>query len=212
MATLTYDPTPADQPELRESEVEALRIGQEQADAEGQLLAGNFKTTEDLERAYIELRKEFSSRGSQQEEEGDEEEEDEEGEEEDTEEEDSPETLTEDQAIQLQNMVGGEKAYNDMLQWAGQNLSKEDCDVFDSVVGRGDPNSCLFAIQALNAKYQEAVGNDGRLLTGQGAVDKQDVFRSQQEVVQAMSDPRYEKDPAFRNDVYAKLERSNIAY
>ena len=53
MATLTYDPTPADQPELRESEVEALRVGQEQADAEGQLLAGNFKTTEDLERATL---------------------------------------------------------------------------------------------------------------------------------------------------------------
>ena len=211
MATLTYDPTPADQPELRESEVEALRVGQEQADAAGQLLAGNFKTTEDLERAYIELRKEFSSRGSKQEE-YEEEEEYEEGEEEETEEDDSPETLTEDQAIQLQNMVGGEQAYNDMLIWAGQNLSKEDCDVFDSVVGKGDPNSCLFAIQALNAKYTEAVGNDGRILTGQGAVDKKDVFRSQQEVVQAMSDPRYEKDPAFRNDVYAKLERSNIAY
>ena len=134
------------------------------------------------------------------------------GEEEEVEEDNSPETLTEDQAVQLQNMVGGAQAYNDMLIWAGQNLSKEDCDVFDSVVGKGDPNSCLFAIQALNAKYQEAVGNDGRLLTGQGAVDKQDVFRSQQEVVQAMSDPRYEKDPAFRNDVYAKLERSNIAY
>jgi hypothetical protein len=210
MATLTYDPTPADQPELRESEVEALRVGQEQADAEGQLLAGNFRTTEDLERAYIELRKEFSSRGPQQEEETEEEEAD--GEEEEVEEDNSPETLTEDQAVQLQNMVGGAQAYNDMLIWAGQNLSKEDCDVFDSVVGKGDPNSCLFAIQALNAKYQEAVGNDGRLLTGQGAVDKQDVFRSQQEVVQAMSDPRYEKDPAFRNDVYAKLERSNIAY
>ena len=210
MATLTYDPTPADQPELRESEVEALRVGQEQADAEGQLLAGNFKTTEDLERAYIELRKEFSSRGTQQEEPAEEEEVDDE--EEEVEEDNSPETLTEDQAQQLQNMVGGAQAYNDMLVWAGQNLSKEDCDVFDSVVGRGDPNSCLFAIQALNAKYQEAVGNDGRLLTGQGAVDKQDVFRSQQEVVQAMSDPRYEKDPAFRNDVYAKLERSNIAY
>ena len=211
MATLTYDPTPADQPELRESEVEALRVGQEQADAEGQLLAGNFRTTEDLERAYIELRKEFSSRGPQQEEATEEEEAD--GEEEEVVEEDnSPETLTEDQAVQLQNMVGGAQAYNDMLIWAGQNLSKEDCDVFDSVVGKGDPNSCLFAIQALNAKYQEAVGNDGRLLTGQGAVDKQDVFRSQQEVVQAMSDPRYEKDPAFRNDVYAKLERSNIAY
>ena len=211
MATLTYDPTPADQPELRESEVEALRIGQEQADAEGQLLAGNFKTTEDLERAYIELRKEFSSRGQQKPEEQEEEvEEEEEGEE--VEEDTSTPTITEEQAADLQNMVGGPQAYNDMLKWAGQNLSQEDCDVFDSVVGKGDPNSCLFAIQALNAKYQEAVGNDGRLLTGNGAVDKQDVFRSQQEVVQAMSDPRYEKDPAFRNDVYAKLERSNIAY
>ena len=212
MATLTYDPTPADQPELRESEVEALRVGQEQADAEGQLLAGNFKTTEDLERAYIELRKEFSSRGSKQEE-SEEEEEYEEGEEEETEEDDSPETLTEDQAIQLQNMVGGEQAYNDMLIWAGQNLSKEDCDVFDSVVGKGDPNSCLFAIQALKNAYQNATGRDGQMLTGSTpAADTSNSFRSQAEVMEAMSDPRYDKDPAYRQDVFDKLDRSNIQY
>jgi hypothetical protein len=27
-----------------------------------------------------------------------------------------------------------------------------------------------------------------------------------------MSDPRYDRDPAYRQDVFAKLERSNINY
>ena len=35
MATLTYDPTPADQPEFNEAEQEAIAIG-EQAEAEQQ--------------------------------------------------------------------------------------------------------------------------------------------------------------------------------
>jgi hypothetical protein len=39
-----------------------------------------------------------------------------------------------------------------------------------------------------------------------------DVFRSQAEVVRAMADARYEKDPAYRQDVFDKLDRSNIQY
>ena len=37
-------------------------------------------------------------------------------------------------------------------------------------------------------------------------------FRSQAEVVQAMSDPRYDTDPAYRQDVYDKLEISNVQF
>ena len=37
-------------------------------------------------------------------------------------------------------------------------------------------------------------------------------FRSQQEVVRAMGDPRYENDPAYRQDVYDKLERSQLQF
>jgi len=37
-------------------------------------------------------------------------------------------------------------------------------------------------------------------------------FRSQAELVQAMSDPRYDSDPAYRQDVARKLERSNISF
>ena len=57
MATLTYDPTPADQPEFNEAEQEALQIGEQAQAEQNQMLAGKFKDAEALEQAYIELQK-----------------------------------------------------------------------------------------------------------------------------------------------------------
>ena len=50
------------------------------------------------------------------------------------------------------------------------------------------------------------------MLTGKAAQPQVDTFRSQAEVVAAMQDPRYDNDPAYRQDVFQKLERSNIQY
>ena len=49
------------------------------------------------------------------------------------------------------------------------------------------------------------------MLTGKAARTRE-AFRSQAEVVAAMNDPRYERDEAYRQDVYDKLERSNVAF
>ena len=49
------------------------------------------------------------------------------------------------------------------------------------------------------------------MLTGKAA-RATDAFRSQAEVVEAMSDPRYDRDPAYRQDLYDKLERSNVKF
>ena len=57
MATLTYDPTPADNPEFTEAEQEAIAIGEQAAADQQQMLAGKFKDAEALEQAYIELQK-----------------------------------------------------------------------------------------------------------------------------------------------------------
>ena len=61
MATLTYDPASADQPEFNEAELEAIAIGEAQAAEEQQLLAGKFQDAEALEQAYIELQKKLGS-------------------------------------------------------------------------------------------------------------------------------------------------------
>jgi len=84
--------------------------------------------------------------------------------------------------------------------------------MYDSVMADGNPSAIFFAVQSLYSKYTDAVGKEGQLLTGKGSDQKKDSFRSQAELVQAMSDPRYDKDPAYRSDIMRKLENSDIAF
>ena len=205
MATLTYDSTPADQPEFNEAEQEALQIGEQAAAEQSQMLAGKFKDAEALEQAYLELQSKLGEPrdeqpGEEVEEEGDEEEVEYDA------------TLTEQDAQELYNNVGGEQEYNNMLLWAAENLSQDEIQMFDGVIETGDKAACFFAINALQRRYLDEAGNEKPLLTGRGSRDTMDVFRSQAEVIEAMRDARYDKDPAYRNDVFAKLERSNIDY
>ena len=209
MATLTYDSTPADQPEFNEAEQEALAIG-EQAEAEQQqLLAGKFKDAEALEQAYLELQTKLGEPKS--EEEPSEEVAEPEEEKEEEEEKDQP-TMTAEDVQYLQNIVGGEDAYNNMLKWAADALNSQEVEMYDKVMASGQAYACFFAVQALAGRYEQATGKDGQMLTGRGSNETPDVFRSQAEVVQAMQDKRYDNDPAFRQDVFNKLERSNLQY
>ena len=98
-----------------------------------------------------------------------------------------------------------------MTQWAVNIFTTEEIQAYDGALESGDLNSINFALQALYYRYQDSVGYDGEMIQGKPA-EAVDGFRSQQEVVRAMSDPRYEDDPAYRQDVYNKLERSQIKF
>jgi len=213
--TLTSTDAPADQPELNADEQESLAIAEANESEQQQLLAGKFDSPQSLEQAYLELQKKLGE--SREEEPDDDDEPGEESDEEydDSDEDDSDEPdgqLTEDQAEQLYEMVGGEQAYQSMLEWAGQSLSKEEIEMYDSVMGDGNANSIFFAVQALANKYFDNVGSEGELLTGRGSSESNAIFRSQSELVQAMNDPRYDNDPAYRSDVMTKLENSDLGF
>jgi len=120
------------------------------------------------------------------------------------------EVATQEDVEQIQESVGGMDAYQNMIQWAGQNLSENEIAMYDAAMDKGDPLTMFFAAQALNARYQDAIGYDGEMLTGSAPRNTADVFRSQAELVAAMSDPRYDKDPAYRQDIADKLAVSNI--
>ena len=115
------------------------------------------------------------------------------------------------QINQIQNSVGGENQYQKLMQWAGQNLPDKEINAFDGLINTGNVDAIQLGVQALKSKYEEANGYEGRMLTGKAA-QTADVFRSQAQLVAAMSDPRYETDPAYRQDVVAKLERSDIDF
>jgi len=120
-------------------------------------------------------------------------------------------TMTDQDVNGLKGLVGGEKNYNEMLGWASQNLSEQDIEMYDAVMELGNPAAARFAIEALAYRYQESNGVEPDLVQGKSP-GVGGAFRSQSEVVQAMSDPRYDNDPAYRRDVMKKLERSNIQF
>ena len=119
--------------------------------------------------------------------------------------------MTQEYADSLKTSVGGEEQYNEMLGWAGQNLTEQEIEAYDSIMDKGDPAAAYWAVQALSYRYRDANGVEGELVQGKPP-SPGGTFRSQSEVVQAMSDPRYDSDPAYRQDVMRKLERSNVQF
>ena len=241
--------------EFTEEEQEALAVGEQLAEEEGQLLAGKYRDAEELEKAYLELQQKLGA--------GEQEEVEEEVEE--VEEEEVPaavglitnasaeyaengqlsaETmaqfsemstselvnayidmqanapqqqaqaadLTEADVNSIKNYAGGEASYQELMRWSGENLPEETVEGFDALVENGNPAAIRLAVAGLRAEYDRVNGVDGELLTGKAPTQTTDVFRSQAEVVRAMGDPRYEDDPAYRNDIFEKLERSNIEW
>ena len=119
--------------------------------------------------------------------------------------------LTDAEINSVFNSAGGEAEYKRLVNWAGENLDDKKLGAFNSIVNNGEATAIQIAVAGLRSEYEAQEGYEGRMLTGKAA-RSMDTFRSQAEVVQAMSDPRYERDEAYRQDVYNKLERSNVAF
>ena len=119
--------------------------------------------------------------------------------------------LTDSNINDIQNAVGGEQSYNQMIQWAGENFTPQEIQAYDNALEGGNMDNINLALQALYYRYTDSVGVEGNMIQGKAA-QTVDGFRSQAEVVRAMGDERYENDPAYRQDVYNKLERSNLNF
>ena len=222
-------------------QAESLQIGEELVAQHEARLAGKYKTTEELESAYLELQKKLGSQ-----------EEDVQAEPEQTTEVDwlaeaqqaisesgelSEELtkqisemnsmdvfnamkdssfseavdLTDSQLNTVFNAVGGEEAYGELVNWAQNNFSQAEIEAYDQVIDTGNMGQISLALQALQYRYSEAMGQDGNMLQGKPAA-AEETFRSQAELIRAMNDPRYDEDEAYRMDVIKKLERSDLTF
>ena len=124
----------------------------------------------------------------------------------------APVEITPQQVNQIKNAAGGEQAYANIVNWAKSNVNQDQLDAFNNVVNSGNIPAIQLAVSGLKAEYDNANGVEGRMVTGKTAPNNGDVFRSQQELVRAMSDPRYDNDPAYRQDIIEKLDRSDLEF
>jgi hypothetical protein len=116
--------------------------------------------------------------------------------------------LNDSQVGEIQNRVGGEEQYAAMMQWAVESLPAADVETFDKIIDSGNMNSIAMAVDAVAKRFADANGQEGSMLTGRTAPDAPRGYRSQSELLADMNDPRYDTDPAYRNDVLLKLENS----
>ncbi len=119
--------------------------------------------------------------------------------------------LTQQDINSIQNSVGGEAAYQRLVGWAAQNFSEAEIQAFDNVVDSGNIAAINLALAGLQARYTDANGYEGKMIQGKAAAPA-DTFKSQAEVVRAMSDPKYDRDPAYRDEIMQKLARSDIKF
>jgi hypothetical protein len=256
---LTYDPSndPQAIQIAEERDAETLAVGQAMEDQQNQLLAGKYKSAQDLEQAYIELQKKLGSQDTQPEEQD----QDEQAPEETTEADEgvefigtldsefsesgelSTETLeklssmeskdlvdayfryqdqlepqqpvgremTDQEVSQIYDSVGGQQQYQQMTQWAAENLDADTVQAFDNVIDTGNVAAINLALRGLQSQYNDSVGYENNMLQGKPA-QSVNGYRSQAEVVRAMNDPRYDRDPAYRQEVMDKLANSNINF
>ena len=123
-----------------------------------------------------------------------------------------PQQLTDEDVTKLKDVVGGDQNYSQIMSWAQDNIPEQDIGMFDAVIDKGDPLACYFAVQALAYRYQEATGRDGQMVTGKAPKSTSDSFKSQAELIKAMEDDRYNDDPAYREALLSKLERSDVSF
>ena len=120
--------------------------------------------------------------------------------------------LSDSDVSNLKASVGGEESYNQITGWAAEALSEVELEAFNTTVDSGSLAQIQMVMAGLQARYQAENGYEGTQLQGKAPSNSRDTFRSQAEVVEAINDPRYDRDPAYRNDILMKLERSDVAF
>lgn len=120
-----------------------------------------------------------------------------------------PKPISSEQADALIDKVGGKQAYNQTLEWASVNLSAEEVAAYDQVINTGSPQAVEFAMQALSLRAKYEGGFDGTQVSGR-AVKQTSVkgFKSQAQLAEAISSPKYRTDPAYRLEVQERLAAS----
>ena len=113
-------------------------------------------------------------------------------------------------ATEIQNSIGGSGNYEAMAEWAGENLSDGDLDAYNDIVERGTVEQARVAVKGMYAQFLAAGGKAPNLVQGTTSGESgAKAFGSAASMVEAMQDPRYKNDPAYRAQIEKRIAVSN---
>lgn len=107
--------------------------------------------------------------------------------------------------------VGGQEAYEAMIDWAKSTMSESDIASYDSAIASNDMDTAKLMVKGLHAQYLSEVGTEPRLAQGSAsATGGASGYQSWAQVTADMRKPEYTKDPAFRQEVKNRLAVSSL--
>lgn len=109
----------------------------------------------------------------------------------------------------VMSLTGGPEGYRELTEWAKDNMDMGELNLYNQMVETGTDNAKM-AVEWLQSKREAVEGLEPTLVQGKAQAASKDEFRSTAEVVAAMKDKRYGKDPAYTKDVETKLSRSAV--
>ena len=110
----------------------------------------------------------------------------------------------------IKDSVGGDDNYSKMVAWALESLPAEEVKAFNDLTETANAPAIKMAVQGLYSQYNNAMGVEPSLVSGRASSSGPRPFQSAAEVQAAVSDPRYGKDVAYTESVYARYEGSNV--
>jgi hypothetical protein len=167
-----------------------------------ELIAGKFRSADDLLQAYQELEKKLGDRGGYEKAEtGTDETEDQAG---------GLEPISQEEEQTIVESIGGRENFSVVQNWAMENLNEDEIEAYNREVNSGDYYRARNALQSMYFAYQDQTGFEPELMGGRLSGNSSDVFRSTAEVMAAMNDSRYLNDSAYTQDIQDKLIRSDV--
>ena len=122
--------------------------------------------------------------------------------------------IQEAQAVKTYETVGGKEAYDSMINWAKENWTPDQINVFNTAVNSGDDAQIQFGVEALANQFNGAKGSPipKRALSGssQGSSSNTNSYESKDDMYKAMSNKLYGKDASYTNMVAKKIANSTF--
>lgn len=107
-------------------------------------------------------------------------------------------------------LVGGESQWGEIQKFV-QSQGKDMVATVNAVLNSGDLNQIGLAVKGIQAQMTSKFGTANPSILGQSAnVASITPYASSAEVVKAMSDPRYQVDAKYTQEVYARLNVSDV--
>jgi len=113
----------------------------------------------------------------------------------------------------IHEQAGGETNYQKMAEWTITGLTKEERASYNTAIKVQDQKAVKTAVSGMWARYLQANPTPGRRNKGghrPPAAPSVTPYASSAEMTKAMGDPRYQTDPAYRDEVARKVNVSTF--